>query len=145
VLISGVEFGAYITGRALGAGSGIILVGLFGGLVSATTTTLNGGGGGGGEWQTTYTTSRGFISDARRVLDLTVACYQAKAALSGWLLQALQMLDTERFPHTDFVQRSCRLVFSGEAAKAFWLVPFRGPGITDRTAPAGVDVIAEFA
>jgi uncharacterized membrane protein (DUF4010 family) len=41
VLISGVEFGAYITGRALGAGSGIILVGLFGGLVSATTTTLN--------------------------------------------------------------------------------------------------------
>jgi hypothetical protein len=111
----------------------------------ATTTTLNGGGGGGGEWQTTYTTSRGFISDARRVLDLTVACYQAKAALSGWLLQALQMLDTERFPHTDFVQRSCRLVFSGEAAKAFWLVPFRGPGITDRTAPAGVDVIAEFA
>ncbi|MCA3249724.1 MAG: MgtC/SapB family protein [Rhodospirillaceae bacterium] len=41
VLISGVEFGAYIAGRALGGGSGIILVGLFGGLVSATTTTLN--------------------------------------------------------------------------------------------------------
>ena len=93
---------------------------------------------------TVYTTTKGFIADTRRVLDLGIACYQNQAALSRWLLQALQLLDTPGLPHADFVRRSCQMVFSGEVAKAFWLVPHRGFTV-DRTAPAAVDVIAEFA
>ena len=94
----------------------------------------------------TYTTSKGFISDTKRVLDLGAACYQENSVLSKWLLQAVQLLDTEGLPHKEFVKRSCRMVISGEVAKAYWLVPYRGLlPIVDRIAPAGVDVIAEFA
>ena len=93
-----------------------------------------------------YTTPRGFISDTRRVVDLGIACYQGNSLLSKWLLQALQLLDTEGLSHARFIERSCRMVISGEAAKAYWLVPYRGAtSINDRTALAGVDVIAEFA
>lgn len=93
---------------------------------------------------TVYTNAKGFISDTRRVLDLGIACYQDKTTLHRWLLQALQLLDTGGLPYAEFAQRSCQLVLSGEVAKAYWLVPWRGP-IVDRTAAAGVDVLAEFA
>jgi hypothetical protein len=93
-----------------------------------------------------YTNPKGFISDSKRVVDLGVACYQDTTPLAAWLLQALQLLDTEGLPYEDFVQRSCEMVFTGEVAKAFWLVPHRGIITADsRTAPAGVDVIVEFA
>ena len=93
---------------------------------------------------TTYTTSKGFISDNRRVIDLGIACYQDETFISKWLLQALQLLDTPGLPYTAFIKRSCRLVLSGEAAKAFWLVPWRGRD-TSRTSEAGVNIEAEFA
>jgi len=93
---------------------------------------------------TAYTNAKGFIADTRRVLDLGIACYQDKTALHRWLLQALQLLDTNGLPYVEFARRSCQLVTSGEVAKAYWLVPWRGP-IVDRTAAAGVDVLAEFA
>ena len=91
-----------------------------------------------------YTTSKGFISDTKRVLDLGAACYQDNSILSRWLLQAIQLLDTEGLAYSQFVERSCHMVISGEVAKAYWLVPYRG-SIADRIALAGVDVIAEFA
>ena len=92
---------------------------------------------------TAYTTAKGFIADTKRVMDLTIACYQDTASLSRWLLQAIQLLDTTGLPHAEFIQRSCRMVVEREVAKAFWLIPIRGP--VDRTANAGVDVVAEFA
>jgi hypothetical protein len=93
---------------------------------------------------TTYTNAKGFIADTRRVLDLGIACYQDKTTLHRWLLQALQLLDTGGLPYAEFARRSCQPVLSGEVAKAYWLVPWRGP-IVDRAAAAGVDVLAEFA
>jgi hypothetical protein len=93
---------------------------------------------------TAYTNAKGFIADTRRVLDLGIACYQDRTTLYRWLLQALQLLDTSGLPYVEFARRSCQLVTSGEVAKAYWLVPWRGP-IVDRTAAAGVDVLAEFA
>jgi hypothetical protein len=94
---------------------------------------------------TTYTNAKGFISDPRRAMDLGVACYQDSALMVKWLLQAIQLLDTPGIPHVSFVQRSCRMVLSGEVAKAFWLAPWRGALNVDRRSPAGVEVVAEFA
>lgn len=100
----------------------------------------------GGE-TTVYTTARGFIADTRRVLDLGVACYnQDRAAMVRWLLQGIQLLDTPGLPHAEFIQRSCRMVLSGEVAKAYWLVPWRGNLLpVDRRAQGVLEVVAEFA
>jgi hypothetical protein len=94
---------------------------------------------------TTYTNAKGFILDPRRALDLGVSCYQDSALMVKWLLQAMQLLDTPDIPHSSFVQRSCRMVLSGEVAKAFWLAPWRGALNVDRRSPSGVEVVAEFA
>lgn len=94
---------------------------------------------------TQYTNAKGFISDSKRVMDLGVACYQDKALMARWLLQAIQLLDTPGLPYEDFIQRSCRMILTGDAAKAFWLVPWRGGPSVDRLSPAGVETVAEFA
>ena len=96
---------------------------------------------------TLYTTPKGFISDAKRVIDLGIACYQDRPTLHRWLLQAMQLLDTlEGLPYAEFAQRSCQKVVSGQVAKAYWLVPWRAVTAADRrTADAGVEVLAEFA
>ena len=94
---------------------------------------------------TMYTNTKGFISDSRRVMDLGLACYQDKALMVKWLLQAIQLLDTTGIPHAAFIQRSCQMILSGAVAKAFWLVPWRGGLTVDRMSHAGVEVAAEFA
>jgi hypothetical protein len=94
---------------------------------------------------TVYTNAKGFITDPRRVMDLAVACYQDTTIMVKWLLQALQMLDTPGLPYTAFIQRSCRMMLTGEAAKAFWLVLWRGSLSVDRMSMVGVEVVAEFA
>ena len=93
---------------------------------------------------TAYTNAKGFISDSKRVMDLGVACYQDKSLMVKWLLQAIQLLDTPGVPHATFIQYSCRMVWAGEVAKAYWLVPWRGGVSVDRTLPAGVEVVVEF-
>ena len=95
---------------------------------------------------TSYTNAKGFISDPRRVMDLGVACYQDKALMIKWLLQSMQLLETADLPHTAFIQRSCRMMLTGEVAKGFWLVPWRGSSFNvDRMSLVGVEVVAEFA
>jgi hypothetical protein len=94
---------------------------------------------------TTYTNAKGFISDSRRVMDLGVACYQDRTLAVKWLLQALQLLDTSNLPLVAFIQRSCRMIVTGEVSKSYWLVPWRGVLNADRTLPTGVEVVAEFA
>jgi len=94
---------------------------------------------------TAYTNAKGFISDPRRVMDLGVACYQDKALMVKWLLQAIQLLDTPGPQYTQFIQRSCRMMLTGEAAKGYWLVPWRGTLSADRMLTAGLEVVAEFA
>ena len=94
---------------------------------------------------TVYTTAKGFISDQKRVMDLGVACYQDKSLMVKWLTQSMQLLDTQGLPCAAFIQRSCQKILTGEAAKGYWLIPWRGALSYDRMASAGVEVVAEFA
>jgi hypothetical protein len=92
-----------------------------------------------------YTTAKGFISDPKRVMDLGVSCYQDKSLMVKWLTQSMQLLDTQGLPCAAFIQRSCHMILSGDVARGFWLIPWRGALSFDRTASAGVEVVAEFA
>jgi hypothetical protein len=94
---------------------------------------------------TVYTSAKGFISDPKRVMDLGVSCYQDKSLMTKWLTQSMQLLDTQGLPCAAFIQRSCHMIMTGEVAKGFWLIPWRGALSFDRTALVGVEVVAEFA
>ena len=78
-------------------------------------------------------------------MDLGVSCYQDKSLMIKWLTQSMQLLDTQGLPCAAFIQRSCHMIMTGEVAKGFWLIPWRGALSFDRTALVGVEVVAEFA
>jgi hypothetical protein len=75
-----------------------------------------------GGLSTVYTTSKGFISDPKRALDLVVACNGMMEADSmvRWLETAIGLIESKT---ESFVQRACSRVRSGEVSKLYWLVP----------------------
>ena len=92
---------------------------------------------------TTYTTSKGFIIDSSRVLDLTMACSQTPNALLLWITKAIWVLaDSPPDVLTNFVKTSCALVTENRVSKAYWLIPARA--LTPRTAAYQMEVVVEF-
>ena len=75
-----------------------------------------------GGLSTVYTTSKGFISDPKRALDLVVACNGMMEAdlMVKWLENAIGLIESKT---ESFVQRACSRVLSGEVSKLYWLVP----------------------
>ena len=92
---------------------------------------------------TTYTTSRGFIADPSRVLDLGLACTRSPNTLMRWITRAIWILnDSPPGVLVDFVQRSCAQITEKRVSNAYWLVPARAP--TPRTAAFHMNVVVEF-
>lgn len=89
-----------------------------------------------------YTTSKGFISDPKRALDLVVACSGMMDADSmvRWLETAIGLIESRT---ESFVQSACGRVRSGEVSKLYWLVPAIPAG-TKRTDVVKVSVEAIF-
>ncbi len=89
-----------------------------------------------------YTTSKGFISDPKRALDLVVACSGMMDADSmvRWLETAIGLIESRT---ESFVQSACGMVRSGEVSKLYWLVPAIPAG-TKRTDVVKVSVEAIF-
>jgi len=77
---------------------------------------------------TVYTSSKGFITDPRRVLDLVVACNGMMSinSMVTWLESILGLMDTgiETFANT-----SCGWVHRREVTKLYWLVPMFREGV----------------
>ena len=71
---------------------------------------------------TVYTTSKGFISNSKRALDLVVACngMMDKLSMVGWLERALGLINTDV---GWFVEQACDKVRMGSVSKLYWLVP----------------------
>jgi uncharacterized membrane protein YebE (DUF533 family) len=89
-----------------------------------------------------YTTSKGFILDATRVLDLSIGCSMTTSALIKWLSNAIMVLpDSPPKQITAFVSKSCEMIQTGAVSKAYWLVP---AGPSRRTDSIGMQVVAEF-
>ena len=90
-----------------------------------------------------YTTSKGFISDPTRVVDLTLACITppVSSTLYAWIYSAIQILPDAPLLG-DYIQRSCAMVTSGAVTKAYWLVPAVA---APRSQPLRLEVTAEFA
>ena len=87
-----------------------------------------------------YTTSKGFIIDASRVVDLALACTQ-NTPLTPWLAQAIALL--EPAPLKAFADGACAQIASGAVSKMYWLKPTIGA--VGRTEAFGMQVLAEFA
>jgi hypothetical protein len=90
-----------------------------------------------------YTTAKGFISDPKRALDLTVACNGMldTAAMVRWLEAALGLIGSST---ESFVEGACRRVHNGEVSKLYWLVPVV-PTSTRRNEPVRLSVEAVFS
>ena len=89
---------------------------------------------------TVYTSSKGFIVDSARALDLGVACngMMTTNALIGWLGSALGLMDHRV---ESFVNQTCTR--SSGASKLYWLVPYRSMG-TRRNEMVEIKVSADF-
>ena len=88
-----------------------------------------------------YTTSKGFISNSKRALDLVVACngMMDKLSMVRWLEAALGLIDSD----TEwFVEQACDRVRMGTVSKLYWLVPIMNAGRNDK---AEMQVEAVFA
>ena len=88
-----------------------------------------------------YTTSKGFISNSKRALDLVVACngMMDKPSMVRWLEAALGLIDSD----TEwFVEQACDRVRMGTVSKLYWLVPIMNAGRNDK---AEMQVEAVFA
>ena len=90
-----------------------------------------------------YTTSKGFIIDAARVLDLSLSCSLPTSTLIKWLSNAIMVLpDSPPRQMTSFISQSCNMIQSGAVSKAYWLVP--AAASTRRTDAINMQVVAEF-
>ena len=92
---------------------------------------------------TVYTTTKGFISDSKRALDLVVACngMMDVDAMVAWLESALGMLGNSMLK--PFAQLACNRVHTEEVSKLYWLVP-RRPAGTERQDKVDVRVEVNF-
>jgi len=90
-----------------------------------------------------YTTAKGFISDPKRALDLTVACNGMldTATMVRWLEAALGLIGSST---ESFAEGACRRVHNGEVSKLYWLVPVL-PTSTRRNEPVRLSVEAVFS
>ena len=93
---------------------------------------------------TLYTTSRGFISDSRRALDLVVACNGMMSidAMVTWLESALGLMGAVDMMQS-FSEQACGRVIKGEISKLYWLVPTRPIG-TGRREEVNLRVEVDF-
>ena len=90
-----------------------------------------------------YTTSKGFIMDPTRVLDLSLGCLKPTLSLVNWLSNAIMVLpDSPPEQMTTFITRSCALIRSGAVSKGYWLAPVIP--FTGRSDAADFQVVAEF-
>jgi hypothetical protein len=89
-----------------------------------------------GETVSYYTTSKGFIADPSRVLDLVIACASSQSALQ-WLSTAVGILLPNQQLQA-YVSRTC----SATASRAYWLVP--QPTVSRRMDVMQMQVLAEF-
>ena len=89
-----------------------------------------------------YTTSKGFITDPTRLLDLSLSCLQPTSTLVKWLANAIVVLpDSPPKQMTAFIAQSCALIQSGAVSKAYWLAP----AFSARRADVSeIQVVAEF-
>jgi len=90
-----------------------------------------------------YTTSKGFIIDTSKVLDLGLACIRPTSVLTDWIARAIAILPDQ--PPTvleAFVQASCAKLTTNQVSRAYWMVPARAP--TTRTASNPMTIVAEF-
>ena len=73
---------------------------------------------------TAYTSSKGFITDTRRVLDLVVACNGVMSVNSmvTWLETIMGLMDTGL---ASFTTLCCERVRNGDVSKLYWLVPVK--------------------
>jgi hypothetical protein len=91
-----------------------------------------------------YTTTKGFIIDGKRVLDLTVSCSQlTPTAMAAWIQQAVMLLPHSTAQLESFSRLCCFQVLSGSITKGYWLVPSRAQ--LPRSSPLHMEVTAEFA
>jgi hypothetical protein len=92
---------------------------------------------------TTYTTSKGFIIDSSRVLDLAIACAQPPNVLMLWITRAMWILnDSPPSVLSTFIRNSCAQITENRVSKAYWLIPARAP--TPRTVAFHMNVVVEF-
>ena len=90
----------------------------------------------------TYTTSKGFISDPTKVLDLGIACTsKSMAELIGWIQQAAMFLPNDNPLQESFVKASCAQAAS--VSKSYWMVAPNDYG-ESRTQKRPITVVAEF-
>jgi hypothetical protein len=89
-----------------------------------------------------YTTSKGFITDPTRVVDLSLGCLKPTATLINWLSNAIAILsDSPPRQLTAFIAQSCALIRSGAISKGYWLAP----AFSARRADVSeIQVVAEF-
>jgi hypothetical protein len=90
-----------------------------------------------------YTTSKGFIIDTSRVLDLGLACIRPTSVLTDWITRAIAILPDQPPAMLEaFVQASCAKLITNQVSRAYWMVPARAP--TTRTASNPMTIVAEF-
>ena len=89
-----------------------------------------------------YTSSKGFILDPQRVLDLSIACAQRKEALQSWIAQAIGILmDSMPDLVSRYIDQCCS--YSGSVSRAYWMVPTHATLRRDASVP--MQVAAEFS
>ena len=91
-----------------------------------------------------YTSSKGFIINPSRVMDLSIACQQPVSVMVQWLTNAISIVPSDAsMMLTKFAKDSCSVIYANTNSKAYWMVPARPP--TPRTTQVYMGILAEFA
>ena len=90
-----------------------------------------------------FTTSKGFITDTKNVLDLSLACStQTATTMQQWLDNAVGLLQQQKNQlFSSFITQSC--IIASTASRSYWVVPSI-PTVA-RTDAVRMAVVAEFA